>query len=101
MIKKNILKKLQVLGCHIGHQTTSFNSELNYYILGKRFNFVIIDLNKSFLLLKKALFFTKNLSANNGSMLFYYSRFSQLSWIYKCVLLTISKNSYQQMITFN
>jgi len=70
-------------------------------MLGKRFNFHIINLNKSFILLKKVLSFIKHLSLNNGSLLFYYNKFNTLNIIYKCVLLSIVKQSNQQIITHN
>ena len=77
------------------------NSQLNYYILGNRFGFHIIDINKSFFLIKKTIFFLNKLSENNGSLLFYYSNYSNINILYKCVLLSICKSSNQQLITYN
>lgn len=100
MLKKSLLLKLYSYNMHLG-SVAFYNSRLNYYIFGKRFNFYLINLNKSFLLLKKVLFFLNKLSSNNGSLLFHYSNYSNLNLIYKCVLLSISKISNQQLITYN
>lgn len=100
MLKKSLVDRLYKYNMHIG-SIASLNSKLNYYILGNRFGFHIIDLNKSFILLKKTIFFLNKLSENNGSLLFHYSGYSHLSIIYKCVLLSICKSSNQQMITYN
>ena len=85
---------------HLG-SLSPYNSNLNYYLLGNRFNFNIINLNKSFLLLKKALLFVRRLSMTNGSLLFYYSKYTSLNIVHKCVLLSCCKNSQQQIITYN
>lgn len=100
MLKKTLLKKLYVYNMHIGH-SYSYNSGLNYYILGKRFNFFIINMNKTFILLKKVLFFLKNLSLNSGLLLFHYSKYGVIELIYKCVLLSIVKKSNQSLVTYN
>ena len=100
MLKKSLLIKLYSYNMHLG-SNTSYNSRLNHYIFGKRFNFYIINMNKSFLLLKKVLFFLNMLAANNGSLLMHYSNYLNLNIIYKCVLLSITKRSNQQIITYN
>lgn len=100
MIKESLLEKLFIYNMHLGHQS-SYNSQLNFYILGRRFNFYIIDLHRTFFFLKKALYFIKHLSLKNGSMLFFYSQFTNLPLLYKCMLLSVSKYSTQQIITFN
>lgn len=100
MLKKTLITKLYSYNIHIGH-LYSYNSQLNFYILGKRFNFSIININNSFLLLKKVIFFLKKLSLNSGRLLFHYTKYQNLNIIYKCVLLSISKSSNQQMITYN
>lgn len=100
MLKKSLISKLYSYNMHIG-SISFYNSRLSYYIFGKRYNFYIIDLNKVFFLLKKALFFLDNLALNNGSLLFHYSNYMNLNIIYKCVLLSICKNSSQQLITYN
>lgn len=100
MIKKSVIERLYLYNIHIGH-LGFYNSKLNYYFLGKRFNYIIIDMNKTFILLKKALCFVKNLSLKNGSILFNYSQYLNLNLIYKCILLSIAKHSNQQLITHN
>lgn len=100
MLKKALLLKLYSYNMHIGSLKNS-NSRLNYYVIGKRYNYTIINLNKTFILLKKVLFFLNNLSSNNGSLLFNYEWYNKLHIMYKCVLLSISKRSSQQMITYN
>ena len=100
MIKKDIISNLYLYNAHIGHYG-NYNSKLGFYILGKRYNFAIIDLNKSFLLLKKALFLVKNLSLNNSTLLFHYSKYMNLNIIYKCVLISIIKHSGQQIIRYD
>jgi len=47
MIKESLLEKLFIYNMHLGHQS-SYNSQLNFYILGRRFNFYIIDLHRTF-----------------------------------------------------
>ena len=100
MLKKSLINKLYSYNMHIGSQF-SYSSKFNYYLLGKRFDFYIINLNKSFLLLKKTIFFLNNLAINNGSLLFHYSKYSNLEMIYKCVLLSICKKSNQPFIKYN
>jgi len=100
MLKKSLINKLYLYSMHLGH-IEEYNTDLNYYCLGKRYLFNIIDINKSFFLLKKAIFFIKNLSLNNGSILYYYSRFTSLNILNKCFLLSISKEYGQQLIRFN
>ena len=100
MIKKSLISKLYSYNIHLG-SISPYNSNLNYYLIGNRFNFNIINLNKSFILLKKALFLVKRLSMVNGSLLFYYSNYLNLNIVHKCVLLSICKNTQQQIITYN
>ncbi len=100
MLKKTLLHRLYIYNMHLGHSDSN-NSQLNYYILGKRFNFFIINMNKTFLLLKKVLFFIKKLSLNSGLLLFHYSKYGVIELIYKCVLLSIVKQSNQSLVTYN
>lgn len=100
MLKKALILKLYSYNMHVG-SFSSYNSKLNYYIFGKRYNFYIINLNKTFFLLKKVLFFLNNLAFTNGSLLFHYSNYMNLNIIFKCVLLSICKISNQQLITYN
>lgn len=98
MLHRSLIKKLFVYNMHLGHYGSS-NSDLNSYVLGKRFNFVIFNLNNTFMLLKKALLFIKLLSTSNGDLLFYYSKYTDLSLTYKCVLLSLTTRIAQPIIT--
>ena len=100
MLKESIVKKLFLYNIHIGH-IGFFNTQLNYFLFGKRLGFSIININKAFFLLKKALFFLSNLSKKNGSLLYYITNFTNLSIIYKCVFFSISRKTNQQLILYN
>lgn len=98
MISNTLLKKLFSYNMHLGH-LGAYNSDLNNYVLGKRFNFVILNLNSTFILLKKALLFIKLLASRNGYLLFFYSKYTDLSLMFKCVLLSITMRCSQPIIT--
>lgn len=74
-MKKKILNIFFLYNIHIGH-SYDYNTSLNYFIIGKRLGFFIIDISKAFFFLKKALFFIHSLSVKNCSLLFYNSTFN-------------------------
>lgn len=98
MISKLLLKRLFVYNMHIGHYG-AYNSNLNNYVLGKRLNYVIFNLNSTLILLKRALLFLKVLASRNGSLLFFYSKYTYLNLMFKCVLLSITTKCSQPIIT--
>jgi len=98
MVKKSILNKLFLYNMHIGHNYL-FNSTLSEYIYGKRYGYIIIDLNKSFFFLRKALLFIESLSRLNGSLLFFHTNYTNLELIHQCALLSIVKSINQPIIT--
>ena len=98
MISKTLLKRLFVYNMHIGHYG-AYNSNLNNYVLGRRLNYVILDLNSTLILLKKALLFLKVLASRNGYLLFFYSKYTYLNLMFKCVLLSITTKCTQPIIT--
>lgn len=100
MVKYEILHYLYKLNAHIGHRVIRNTTSLNFYLIGKRFDFIIIDLEKSFLFLKKAIQFLTRLCKNNGHLLFYHSLFFNLEMVYKCLFISLSKRTLQGLITY-
>ena len=98
-MKDTLLNRLFLYNTHIGH-SGFFNSTFSEYFLGKRFDYIIFDLKKSFLFLKRALFFLKNLAHLNGSVLFSHTLFNTLELSYQCSLLSIAKRSNMPIITY-
>ena len=62
------------LGAHIGSSISEYNysSSLNQFLLGSMYNYYIIDLKKSFYLLKRTLYFLMVLGISNAHLLFFY-----------------------------
>ena len=98
-MRKNLLFELYRYGMHLG-SNNSYNTNLNYFVLGTRFSYAIINMNKSFFLIKKVILFLKTLSLNQGSICFYHTLFSSMNFIYKTCLLNIVLKSYQSMIVY-
>ena len=92
-LKLELYKHGMHLGCNI-----RYNTNLNYFILGTRFGYCIININRSLLLLKKAISFLKILASNSGSILFYHTMFKSLNDTHKSSLLNIVLKSNQSMI---
>lgn len=64
------LKELLEAGAHFGHQTRRWNPKMKPYIYGARGGVHIIDLTKTAPMLEAALKFTKQVTADGGSVLF-------------------------------
>ncbi len=64
------LKELLEAGAHFGHQTRRWNPKMKPYIFGARGGVHIIDLTKTAPMLETALKFTKQVTADGGSILF-------------------------------
>jgi ribosomal protein S2 len=70
---------LCALGAHLGHIRVDAYHSLSYYVLGSRNYFIIIDLDKTVPMLKKALLFFESVILDFGHAVFCYSGIVQLS----------------------
>jgi small subunit ribosomal protein S2 len=64
------MKQLLECGVHFGHQTRRWNPKMKPYIFTERNGIYIIDLQKTVKGLERAYDFVRELSKNNGSILF-------------------------------
>ena len=64
------MKQLLECGVHFGHQTRRWNPKMKPYIFTERNGIYIIDLQKTVKGLEKAYDFIREVSKNNGSVLF-------------------------------
>src|SRR5579864_9134381 len=64
------MKELLESGVHFGHQTRRWNPKMKRYIYGARNGIYILDLHQTFNLFGTAAQFFKEISENNGSVLF-------------------------------
>jgi small subunit ribosomal protein S2 len=64
------MKELLEAGVHFGHQTKRWNPKMKPYIFGARNGIYIIDLQKTVALFDKAYEFIRQMSAQNGTILF-------------------------------
>jgi small subunit ribosomal protein S2 len=64
------MKQLLECGVHFGHQTRRWNPKMKPYIFTERNGIYIIDLQKTVKGLEKAYDFVREVSKNNGSILF-------------------------------
>lgn len=99
MLNISLVDKLFDLGAHLG---SMYNMKVNWldYIIGKRYEYDIVDIIKTSSLLKGALFFVNQLSTYNCYVLFHYSEFYKLPLHLKCTFLNIVTTGGQQMITY-
>ena len=64
------MKQLLEAGVHFGHQTRRWNPKMQRYIFGARNGIYIIDLQKTLRLFKEAYRFVRELSSDEGVVLF-------------------------------
>jgi len=64
------MKELLEAGVHFGHQVRRWNPKMKPYIFGQRNGIHIIDLQKTLKMIIVAYDFIKDVSANNGTILF-------------------------------
>ena len=64
------MKQLLEAGVHFGHQTRRWNPKMAQYIFTERNGIYIIDLQKTVRKLEDAYTFVRDLSADNGTLLF-------------------------------
>lgn len=64
------MREMLEAGCHFGHQTRFWNPKMAPFIFGHRNKIHIINLEKTLPLLQGALKYTRQLSANHGTILF-------------------------------
>jgi small subunit ribosomal protein S2 len=64
------MRQMLEAGVHFGHQTRYWNPKMAQYIFGQRNNIHIINLERTVPLFEEALGFIKNISGDNGTVLF-------------------------------
>ena len=64
------MKQLLEAGVHFGHQTRRWNPKMAPYIFTERNGIYIIDLQKTVRKLEDAYNYVRDLSADNGTLLF-------------------------------
>ncbi len=64
------IKQLLEAGVHFGHHTRRWNPKMNEYIFTERNGIHIIDLQKTVKKFEEAYLFVRDLSAQNGTLLF-------------------------------
>ena len=64
------MKQLLEAGVHIGHQTRRWNPKMAEYIFTERNGIYIIDLQKTVKMIEEAYYFTRDVAAEGGSVLF-------------------------------
>ena len=64
------MKQLLEAGVHFGHQTRRWNPKMAEYIFTERNGIYIIDLQKTVKMIEKAYYFTRDVAAEGGSVLF-------------------------------
>ena len=63
-------KQLLEAGVHFGHQTRRWNPKMAEYIFTERNGIYIIDLQKTVKMIEEAYYFTRDVAAEGGSVLF-------------------------------
>jgi ribosomal protein S2 len=83
MVRLNNLQVLSsllcALGAHLGHIRVDAYNNISHYLLGSRQYFMIIDLDKTVPMLKKALLFFESVILDFGHAVFCYSDISKLN----------------------
>ena len=64
------MKQLLEAGVHFGHQTRRWNPKMAEYIFTERNCIYIIDLQKTVKMIEEAYYFTRDVAAEGGSVLF-------------------------------
>ena len=64
------MKQLLEAGVHFGHQTRRWNPKMAEYIFTERNGIYIIDLQKTVKMIEEAYYFTRDVAAESGSVLF-------------------------------
>ena len=64
------MKQLLEAGVHFGHQTCRWNPKMAEYIFTERNGIYIIDLQKTVKMIEEAYYFTRDVAAEGGSVLF-------------------------------
>ena len=64
------MKQLLEAGVHFGHQTLRWNPKMAEYIFTERNGIYIIDLQKTVKMIEEAYYFTRDVAAEGGSVLF-------------------------------
>ena len=64
------MKQLLEAGVHFGHQTRRWNPKMAEYIFTERTGIYIIDLQKTVKMIEEAYYFTRDVAAEGGSVLF-------------------------------
>ncbi len=64
------MKQLLEAGVHFGHQTRRWNPKMSEYIFTERNGIYIIDLQKTVKKIEEAYYFTRDIAADGGNVLF-------------------------------
>ena len=64
------MKQLLEAGVHFGHQTRRWHTKMAEYIFTERNGIYIIDLQKTVKMIEEAYYFTRDVAAEGGSVLF-------------------------------
>ena len=64
------MKQVLEAGVHFGHQTRRWNPKMAEYIFTERNGIYIIDLQKTVKMIEEAYYFTRDVAAEGGSVLF-------------------------------
>lgn len=86
------LEEMLKAGVHFGHRTSRWNSKMDQYIFTSRNNVHIIDLEKTYQKLKKALEFLYKMKKNKGTIIFVGTKVSAKE---------ITKETAQECNTFH
>lgn len=84
------------LGVHLGSIKNKSLSTSNFFIIGTRNDVDLIDLNKTVFVLKKSLYFMKQLGRVNGRILFHHTNLHSYSYYVKLFLINLLVNKGEQ-----
>lgn len=80
------------LGVHLGHINLFSNKKSNYFILGKKNQFNIIDIRHTVFFLRKSLLFLKSVGKSQGSLLFYSGALATSNQVIKLYFFNLLGN---------
>lgn len=96
MTSKFLISTLFELGVHLGSIRNRTLSTSNFFILGNRHGFDIIDVKKSVFFLQKTLFFLREVGRMDGRLLFYYTSLSFFHPFVRIYLVNLIVNKGDQ-----
>jgi small subunit ribosomal protein S2 len=81
--KELSISALVAAGAHFGHKHTHLNPNFIPYAYGERAGITLIDMDRTFVLLRRALNVTRSIAQNNGSIVFVGTRADLKRAVYK------------------